>query len=62
MWTGVVTNLRNEPMIERIGAPEGQGMIRLVTGGNNCASLFIPLIRLKKLAFISGVLVPVAFV
>jgi hypothetical protein len=36
-------------MIERIGAPEGQGMIRLVTGGNNCASLFIPLIRLKKL-------------
>jgi hypothetical protein len=49
-------------MIERIGAPEGQGMIRLVAGGNNCASLFIPLIRLKKLAFISGVLVPVAFV
>lgn len=59
MWKGVLADLPDEPTIERIGGLEASRMIRLVTGYNNRASLFI---RLKKPAFICGALVPVAVV
>jgi hypothetical protein len=37
-------------------------MIRLVSGGDNRASLCIPLICLEQPGFVRGALVPVAFV